>query len=169
MELIVYRLIQIMKRQLSTFNELQACLINQKDEAARAQTFDLLETLEHEKCLLREIGRLELDSREECQSLIRLMKWPSENWPMKALITRIQREIGKCNRCLSKLCDELLWLIEKTRTQNLSLQKLAQASVFFHPAPIQVIHRFKTFRLDFSTQNSPHTSSHFNPTIVDVK
>lgn len=123
MEFILFRLIQLMKRELLILNEIHTLFINPQKvrmerycEQGQRRKFNPGE-------LILEIQRLELDKKEECLAIAKKLDLPLIDWSLCQLLKEFNQVMDHKNYLMVSLYNDLLDLLNATKCKNFSLQK----------------------------------------------
>ncbi|MBN2090275.1 hypothetical protein JW964_11745 [candidate division KSB1 bacterium] len=123
MEFILFRLIQLMKRELLILDELQTCFSNSQAGFTAKNSTGNSECTRRPVQLILEIQQLELDKKEECLTIAKKLKLPLLDWSLCRLLKEVNQVMDHSNFLLVSLYNDLIALIRTTKNKNSSLQK----------------------------------------------
>jgi len=164
MEFILFRLIQLMKRELTVINDLQLC-VKKYNKGEKGPT-ELLEIVNMEKQLARAIKKMDLDKQEECNALARLLSLPQKKWPLRKILARLHSTLDGSNFLLEELYNDLTVLIKEAKVQKKLTQRLFIIENFFTIPNITVIDSFDTIGM---TKMQEYVDSKGGTEVVKIK
>lgn len=137
MEFILYRLIQLTKRELDIFDEIQAIFETSEESINRKQIFGAVNSKEQK--LTHEIYEIERDKQDECGALVKKMNisWFDQN--IRSLIQRF-RESFASDQILTLLSENLLQLLSEVESRGQMIQILMEDESLLHSG-ISIIDR----------------------------
>ncbi len=156
MEFILFRLIQLMKRELLILDELQTCFNRpQACFAPKNVTGNGMGTQQPDRLVL-EIQQLEFDKKEECLLIAKKLKLSLVDWSLYSLLKKVNAVMDHSNFLLVSLYQDLLALLKTAKTKNASLQKyLHDLSFTTAPHKISVNSNENETNLPASSSNIP--------------
>jgi hypothetical protein len=124
MEFILFRLIQLMKRELLVLDEIQACFANPQRVSPEQNEKMVKNCTRHPEQLIHEIQQLELDKKEECRTIAKKLNLPLADWTLCRLLIEYNQMMDRSNNLLIALYNDLMALIKSARFKTHSLQQV---------------------------------------------
>jgi len=139
MEFILYRLIQLSKRELQIIEELCSILCAQGRHLNSGQFINEINVVIKEKRLWSEIQEIKRDQEDEYFQLAQHLKVEKYQPSYKPLLEQIQLQTPDSNHLVQALCEDLLVLINRVETTNEMLQKYFNIEQEFEKTRIERI------------------------------
>lgn len=136
MEFILYRLIQLTKRELNITNEIYANLILFNE---RSQPEQALEQLSHKKRLAKKVVEINRDKKEEYQALAKILNLGHHEWTTKTFVSRFYQKMDKSNYLLNMLFQNLYLTNQRVERRNSNIKNLMNSAFMFQEEEISVI------------------------------
>ncbi|MBN1349150.1 flagellar export chaperone FlgN [candidate division KSB1 bacterium] len=139
MELILFRLLQLLKRELRTFGTLESCLAQQHQLIADGNSKSILQILENEKRLIDEICMIERDKQEEMTDLAQLVDISTQNLTLTKLLQQVEPHDKRSCGIIHSLKSEMLHLLEALKATPQKHKRYSDYYPAFHTDPRRTV------------------------------
>lgn len=123
MKFVLFRLIQLLKRETETIDLLSRCFAQKRELLFDGNATGTLAIIENEKRLINEISMIERDKQEEIAELADALNIQHQSLSLSKVLQYIKHSNQSSAQVLIGLINEIFWLLEKFRPSKASHNK----------------------------------------------
>lgn len=147
MEFILFRLLQLVRREINIFESLRLCLAQQRELIAEGNANNVVNMIDDGRHLLNQIAMIERDKQEEMTELASFLKIRPENLSLSRILKHIDSNDNDSVQLIIELKNELIKLLEEKRNKANKNKRFSLDASRGSKPKIRVIEQINNFIL----------------------